>query len=83
MYTFLGLISTVSADTGDIENPQFGWSEYFVTIGIIIGVLILSLWGVTRFQSYPGSLPIKKLTIAAAITVIVNAILMAIVYLEV
>ncbi|MHA2501932.1 MAG: hypothetical protein ACXAE3_03605 [Candidatus Kariarchaeaceae archaeon] len=77
----LGYVTTVSADTGHVETTDFTWTEFFLTLGVISLFLALGLYGLSKWQSHPGSLPIKKLGIATALTVLVNAILFAIVYM--
>lgn len=79
----LPLVVTAHTDNQTSTEPGFGLTAYLIVLAIISGVVASGLMLLRRFESRPGSLPIKKLSIAAGLTIAVNAIFIAVLYLEI
>jgi len=54
---------------------------FLITIGVISLGVAAAIYLLRRFESYPGSLPMKKIGIIAGITIAINAVIFGIIYL--
>jgi hypothetical protein len=76
----LGVIQPVMAHGGGDTTLQL--EEFLLAfVGITLVVAAFLYW-LYSTQSQPGTLPIKKLAIAAAATLVVNASVLGILYVE-
>lgn len=81
----LSLAVIVSGHTNTVQQDDSTVSlSAFLLIILVIAVVVVAFFVfLYKFQTAPGVLPLRKMAIIAALTLVINAIIFGILYVEV
>jgi len=82
LWSSLLLVLPVTAHT-EQAGSNFTREIFFILVAAVFLVVALALVLVKRSETVPGSLPLKKMSIAAFLTLAVNTMILAIIYQDV